>query len=46
MRYETCMKNIDSNDEVWRNKIGHELKKEVFCSQNCTIEFIKEDKYG
>lgn len=40
MRCENCMRNIASDEEVWRNRIGKKEQKGIFCSQKCAIAHL------
>ena len=38
------MKNIASDEEVWKNRIGKTTRPEVFCSQSCAIKFLDKSQ--
>jgi len=44
MRCETCMRNIASDEEVWKNCIGKKTRKEIFCSQSCAINYLDKSQ--
>lgn len=40
MRCENCMRNITSDEEVWRNRIVKKVQRGIFCSQKCAVEHL------